>query len=169
MEYVVIGKIINIRGLKGELKVKNYSDFAKQRYKKGSKVIFLNENNGQSKEFVIKEHHEVAPFDFIMVEGIDSVDVANLYRDWIIQVPTEELPSLDSDSYYFYQLENCQVFDEQHQLIGTVSQIEGNPAQNYLRIKTYNKDVLVPFVKAFIKKVDIEKKEITIQKMEGLL
>ena len=38
MEYVVIGKIVNTFGIKGELKVYSYTDFVKERFKKGSKV-----------------------------------------------------------------------------------------------------------------------------------
>ena len=36
MEYISIGKITNTHGLKGTLKVKSFTDFKEDRYKKGS-------------------------------------------------------------------------------------------------------------------------------------
>ena len=39
---VVLGRIINVRGLKGELKIDLSTEFVKKRFKKGEKVI-LNE------------------------------------------------------------------------------------------------------------------------------
>ena len=39
MDKLVIGKIINTRGLKGEVKVANYSSFIKDRYKVGNEVF----------------------------------------------------------------------------------------------------------------------------------
>ena len=43
MDKLVIGKIINTRGLKGEVKVNNYSSFVKNRYKVGN-IVYLSNN-----------------------------------------------------------------------------------------------------------------------------
>ena len=39
MEYLRIGVIINTFGLKGELKIKSFSDFDDERYQKGNEVL----------------------------------------------------------------------------------------------------------------------------------
>ena len=36
MELITIGKIVNTHGLNGALKVKSFTDFKEQRYKKGT-------------------------------------------------------------------------------------------------------------------------------------
>ena len=53
MEHVVIGKIVNTRGLKGELKVVNFSDFIESRYKKGNEInIFCEASKEYFKETI---------------------------------------------------------------------------------------------------------------------
>ena len=45
MNKVIVGKIVNTCGLKGEVKVINSSDFIKERYKKNNTLIVSNEEN----------------------------------------------------------------------------------------------------------------------------
>ena len=64
----------------------------------------------------------------------------------------------------------CNVYDEEDNLIGKVKDIEEYASYQTLRIsRNKDKDVLVPFVKAFIKNVDLENKKIVIHVLEGLL
>ena len=54
--------------------------------------------------------------------------------------------------------------------IGKVKKVESYASYDTLRIeRENNKDVLVPFVKAFIKEVNIEERKITINVIDGLL
>ena len=55
------------------------------------------------------------------------------------------------------------------QSIGVVKAIEEYNSYATLRVKTNGKDVLIPFVKAFILSVSLEEKHITVKFIEGLL
>ena len=55
------------------------------------------------------------------------------------------------------------------QSIGVVKAIEEYSSYATLRVKTSGKDVLIPFVKAFILSVSLEDKHITVKFIEGLL
>ena len=55
------------------------------------------------------------------------------------------------------------------QKIGVVKAIEEYTSYATLRVKTNEKDVLIPFVQAFIKSVSLEEKQIIINYIEGLL
>jgi 16S rRNA processing protein RimM len=68
---------------------------------------------------------------------------------------------------YVYQLKECSVYDEQDQLIGPVTEVIEN-TQLILRVKTKERDILIPYVPVFIKAVDTDLKKITIKWMEGL-
>ena len=41
MKYIKIGKIVNTFGIKGELKIKSFTDFDEERFSKGNKVYIL--------------------------------------------------------------------------------------------------------------------------------
>ena len=62
-----------------------------------------------------------------------------------------------------------EVILEDKSVIGKVIKVEEYPAQSTLRVKTNNKEILIPFVNAFIKKVDIKNKTITVRLIEGML
>ena len=67
-------------------------------------------------------------------------------------------------------LVGCKVLDEKGQELGVVKEVEEFPAQLTLRVKRAGKeDFFVPFVKAFIRRVDINKKEIEINVIGGML
>ena len=82
----------------------------------------------------------------------------------------EEQPKLKKDTYYFSELIGCKVIDQNSNVIGEVIKIEEYSANQTLRIRLENgKDLLLPFMKAFIKKVDIENKEVHCHLIEGML
>ncbi|MBM9832520.1 ribosome maturation factor RimM, partial [Enterococcus faecalis] len=45
MNYFNVGKIVNTQGLQGELRVLSVTDFAEDRFKKGSKLSIFNDKD----------------------------------------------------------------------------------------------------------------------------
>ena len=63
MEYISIGKITNTHGLKGTLKVKSFTDFKEDRYKKGS-LLYISFKD----EFIpvtVTQHRFVKTLDYL--------------------------------------------------------------------------------------------------------
>ena len=83
MDKLVIGKIINTRGLKGEVKVNNYSSFVKNRYKVGN-IVYLSNNEIDFIEKTIAKFSCNKGFVYLCFEGVNDIDSANLYRDYNI-------------------------------------------------------------------------------------
>ena len=70
------------------------------------------------------------------------------------------------------QLYPCPTYyqDEKKNILGIVKNVEEFPAQITLRVSRKNgKDFFVPFIKQFIKNVDIRNKQIEIVVLEGML
>lgn len=168
MARVKLGTIINVRGLKGEVKVNSSTSFAKERYQKGNKVYLINKETNDEKVVTVIKGSTVGPFNFVMFEEITTVEQANLFRGYDIEIETDNFTKLDNDSFYFFELVGCKVYDEDNNLVGEVSEVLDNTAQDIIRVKTDKTDILVPFIKVFIKDVDIENKKIIIHMMEGL-
>ena len=108
-------------------------------------------------------------FDFVKLEEITSPEQAESYKGYEVQVE-KDYKNMEKDTYYFVDIVGCKVYDEDDTLLGEVSQVEEFPAQLTLRVKRKGQpDFLVPFVKAFIRSVDINKKKIVINVIGGLL
>jgi len=167
MDRVSLGEIINVRGLKGEVKIQSTSSFSKTRYVKGNKVILFNPQTKDERIVTVVSFSRVSTFDYVKFEEIIDCDSANKYRGYEVQIETTDLPIL-KDQYYFYQLLNLEVIDQNDNKLGKVIKVEEYPSSCVLRVKG-SKEFLIPFVKEFIKEVNLNEKYIKINNMEGLI
>lgn len=164
-EYLVIGKIIKVVGLKGELRVFPSTDFSFDRFKK-NKIIYIGEDK---KEYKIKTARNVENLPVISFENYEDINLVEDLKGQIIYIK-KNIKDLPRDTYYFSDLIGCEIIDENNNSIGKVIKVEDYPAQRTLRVKTaQNKNILIPFVNAFIIKVDIENKKINVKLIEGML
>lgn len=170
MEFVTLGQVVNVRGLKGELKIMSLTDFSAQRYKKGKVITLHNEDTNHEIKMTVKSFFKTGNLDFVQFEELNDVDQARNYLGYYLKIPVSELKKLDKDSFYYHQLLECNVFVGT-KLIGIVYKIDDLGAQQIIRIKPHigGKDILVPFVKHFLELVDVEAKKIVIRNVEGLI
>ena len=170
MEYVTLGQVVNVRGLKGELKILSLTDFSAQRYKKGKTIILHNETSDHQVSFKVKSFFKTGNLDYVQFEELTDIEPAKAYIGYYLKVPVSELKDLGPNSFYYHQLIGCSVFVGT-KLIGMVNKIDDIGAQQILRIKPHvdGKDILVPFVEHFLEKVDVSNKKIIIRNVEGLL
>ena len=169
MEYLLLGYIIDSFSLDGTFKVLSKTDFADIRYQKGNTVFFYNAKTKERLPMTVSGYRSNGQFDFVKVEEINSPEQAQEYKGFEIQAE-KDYKNMEKDTYYFVDIVGCEVLDENGQVLGIVSQVEEFPAQLTLRVKRKGQsDFLVPFVKAFIKNVDILNKKIVINVIGGLL
>lgn len=164
MEYVFLGKIVNTFGIRGELKIQYATDFIAERFKKGSKVYV-----GPNKlEFVVKSYKLHKGFLLVLFEDNEDINLVEKYKGLSIYKAKDDVKPLKKGDYYFSDLYNLDVYVDD-ELVGKVINVEEGISSNYLRVLHDNKESLVPFVKAFIKNVDLQNNRIDINNIEGLL
>ncbi len=167
MELVLLGKITKIRGIKGEFKILSSTYFSDLRYKKG-KTIYLGINEDNLEKFTVKSHFKKENFDYVCVEEVADTTTAEKYINYNVYAEKNDI-QLEKDTYFFGDLENCRVFDEEDNELGFVSEVIEYPAQVTL-IVTENdgKKFQVPFIEDFLVDIDIENKKIIIHLVEGM-
>ena len=90
-------------------------------------------------------------------------------KGYEIQVKKDQ-KDLNEGEFFYSDLRGCKIVDENNVLLGIVKEVEEFPAQITLRVKREKQnDFFVPFIKNFIKTVNITNKVIVIYVMEGLL
>lgn len=159
-----IGKIANTHGIKGEVKIYNLSDF--NRFFVGAKVYVI--INQEKKEFTIERARPQGPMFIVKFKEYHNInDVLYLKGQ---EVYTDESPDdqLEEDDYHFDMLLDKDVYTDTNQYVGKVISLVPVPQGHLLEIEKENhKKVLIPFVSAFISKVDEDK--IIITPIEGLI
>jgi len=166
-KYILIGKIIRAHGLKGELKVLALSDQPENFYeysrfalvaKDGRMTSLLNLINVriQGKHVIIK------------LDTIDTKNEADLTAGMGLLLPSEDLPELTEDSYYFRELlgRPVRVLDTE-QIVGTIDSIFSNGAHDIMVVRKGEQEFLIPLIEEII--VSRSPEEIVIAPPPGLL
>lgn len=164
MEKILIGKITSAVGLKGEVKVYNYSDSAE--IYKNTEVIYAGAELRKVQGVRMQKNMVV-----LKLEGIDNRDQAEKARGTEIFVTEEDLPELPEGQYYIRDLIGMTVIDsEGGEEIGTVEDVIQNTAQDIFDIKTpEGKQVLIPKVPEFIVDINLENRTVKVKLIEGMM
>lgn len=160
MKLLKVGKIVNTFGIKGELKVLSDSDFVNERFKVGNTIYVDKITPLTISAFRIHKDNVL-----IKVNNINDINDVEHYKNLEVYVDQDTVQQLDDD-FYLFQLENLDVY-EGNQQIGKVIEVF-KPAQTILRIKLDDREIMLPFVDAFIERVDLDLKRVYITMIEGL-
>ena len=168
MDYLRLGKVIDAFSLDGTLKILSSSYFSEKRYQKGNNVYLVSPNN-ERLLYTVEAYRNQKDIDFVKLKEITSKEEALERKGWFVEV-SKDTSVLSKGDYYFSDLEECEVYDENNKRLGKVKKVEEFPAQITLRVaRDFNRDFFVPFIKEFIVSTDIENKKIVIKVMEGML
>lgn len=170
-KYLTVGYIIKTRGLKGVIKVKSTSYFAKARYKKGNKLYLYNEKDNTRIEVTASTYSNEGEFDYVSFEEYKDINLVEKFISYQIQVNRDEIKPLPKNTYYHSDLINLNCYDEDNNLFGVIIKVEEFTAQPSFRIQLTNstKTILIPFVDFYVKKIDLENQKIIFHLIPGLL
>ena len=80
----------------------------------------------------------------------------------------DDLPKAEDGTYFSFDLEGCTVYKEEEP-IGTVIKVLDHGSTSLLHVDRNGKEVLIPFAKAYLQRVDTAGKRIDVDLPEGLL
>lgn len=163
MDYVYIGDIVNTHGIKGELRI--ISDF---KYKNQVFTPNFNIYIGNKKElFTIESYRTHKNYDMVCLKGLNDINDVLIYKGEPVYVRRD---SLNIDTYLDEDLIGMEVLDkDKSNILGRVKELLHSKAYDLIVVTKDDKDYLVPNIKEFILNVDLDKKQITINNIKGLI
>lgn len=166
MEYTIVGKIINTHGIRGEVKVFPLTNNM-------DRFDFLNHAYiGEEKLRVdLEKTRYVKGFPLLKFRDYDSINDIEKFKNQYLYVDEEEKIQLPQDSFFIHELINSKVYDEKRKLIGSLTEVLQGPGNDVYIIwnEEKKKDYLIPGIKEFVISVDIDKKEIIVRPIEGMI
>lgn len=167
MKLLLIGKIANTRGLKGDLKVISDTDFKEQRYDKNNKVYIKTESGYDIVQ--IERYTPYKGYDLFHFKGLNDINLVEKYKGKELFVEAKAIKIENDNEYHIDQIVGLEVFLNDTKK-GIVKAIREFPQGDYLVVELENsKTVLVPFRDEFVIDVDLTQRKIQIVEMEGLI
>ena len=157
-----VGKIVNTFGIKGEVKVTLYTEDISNF--KTKRRVYVN-----AKEMQVENSRLQKNMLILKLKGIDNMNDAENLRGSIIKV-NKSKNDLPEGTYYIADLIGLDVYTEEGNLLGKVTDIYNTGANDIYTVKTQDgKEVLLPAIKDVIKQVDIQNKKIIVHILKGLI
>ena len=162
LHIATLGKTV---GIKGDMKLHIKSDFPEQ-FKTGASFLI-------NKKDTITLSDVNLDRGIVKINNITNPEDAKRFTNaklFTTQEATRENCHLDEGEYFFFDLEDCDVYEDS-KLLGRVKEVERITVSNYLSIVTdgalveqgFAKSFLVPFMEPFKVSVDIEAKRIELR------
>lgn len=163
--YLEVGKIVSLHGIAGEVKVYPWCDSPKVLAK--IKKLWFDAEGKQPVDVVCRTQNTMA---LCKIKGIDTPEQARTLINKVLYADRGDI-SLEEGRYFIEDLVGLKVIDaDKGEAVGEVEDVLPAAASDIYSIRMNSGEVrLVPAVKQFVKSVDIEKREIVITPIAGLL
>ena len=165
-----VGRFLKAHGLKGAIKLELYTDSPNERFVPGA-VLELQvpeESPWFGKTVTVSELKWFNSSPVLFLKDVaDRTQAESLIKAILLVEQPLDVSPQEPDAWYDHQLAGLKVLRDGVE-IGTLLRVEHMPAQDLLVIKTAETEVLLPFVKAFVPKVDIQAGVIEVTPPGGL-
>ncbi|MDY0075150.1 MAG: ribosome maturation factor RimM [Acholeplasmataceae bacterium] len=164
MNTYLVGHITNTHGIRGEVKIYNYSDFNRFFVGAALYVEFL----GVKQELIIEKVRQQNHLFIVKFKGFDNINDILKFKGLDLYTNQDPTDELREDDYHYHDLIGKACYTSEGSYIGLVQSVVDVPQGHLLEVmKSDQKKVLIPFIKAFVK--DVLDDKIIITPIEGLL
>jgi 16S rRNA processing protein RimM len=165
-DLLLIGRVIRPHGLKGRVRIESYAESEETFLTAGE--VFLDGPSGQTVKHRIVSVTPSNKWFLLKLEGLDSREQAETYRDRNLYIRKERL-SRQSDEYFRFELIGLPVYLETGRQLGVISHIVPAPGHDIYVVQEGEKEILIPAVREVIAEVDLENGKVVITGREDLL
>ena len=160
MNYLYIGKLVNTHGIKGEVRILSNFRHKDKVFVKGFKFYV----GKDKKEYVVETYRKHKNFDMVVFKDNYDINLIEHLKGSFVYINKDEL-KLDKNKFLSVDLIGFDVIIND-KTIGVIEDTLDTPANEVLVL---DNNVMIPYVDAFIKKVDIENKKVFVNDVKGLL
>ena len=158
MKRLLIGEVLKPQGIRGELKVKAFTDSPDDIKAFGTVYI----DNLPYKILSFRVGGDGAAY--IGLRGIPDRNAAELFRGKILEGNREDAPELNEGQYYIIDILGLRCETEEGELLGIVKNIS-NLSSDVYTIEKDGKEILFPAIKGVVLSVDVAE----IEKKTGVV
>lgn len=155
---LLVGEVARPQGIRGELKVKPYTDDA-SRFLDIRTVLT---DDGRTVQ--VLSARVQGDLVYLRLEGVSDRNEAERWRGRKLYVRREDAVPLGPDQWFIADLLDCRVEDDAGTPLGRLTDVLQNGAVDVFVITSEKGDTLVPARKALIERVDIDAGVIVVRR-----
>jgi 16S rRNA processing protein RimM len=165
--YVLIGKIVGVHGIKGTNKFKSYAESLTVFYP-GQSILICDSRNRETRiELNWVKSHTRTPL--ISLKGVTDREDAEALIGAELFIPETELPQLEEDTYYWFELIGMEVYTDEGDYLGLITSIFATGSNDVYVVKDDKQEVLIPALESVVLDIDLELKRMRVDLPEGLV
>ena len=160
---VLLGVVIGAQGLKGEVKVKAFTETPQKLAAYGP----LHTKDGKS--FRVKSVRENKDAAVVALEGVDDRDAAEMLKGAELFIPRSALPQTDAGEFYHADLVGLRAEDTEGRAMGTVRALHNFGAGDVIElVRDDGDEVFLPFTREVAQEIDMDGGRIVIAAPEEI-
>lgn len=162
MDYFELGQVLKSQGIKGEVKLRPYTDDL-ERF--GALCHVYLKKGGAYQKHSVQRARVYKEFAFLKIEGIDDRNAAEELRGQSIYIDREHAAPLPEGAYYIADLIGLRVEEEGGEVVGVVEDIiKIAGGMDVYQVKTEKGNILFPAAPGVIVQKDIQAGRMVVDK-----
>ncbi|ANY08263.1 ribosome maturation factor RimM [Pseudonocardia sp. HH130630-07] len=168
---VLVGVVVRVHGLRGEVVVEPRTDEPRERFATGSVLHGRHRRAPGPGPLVVAAARAHSGRWLVLFEGVSDRDAAEALRGVQLVLPTAELAEPDdAEEFHVHQLTGLRVELTDGTPAGTVRDVVHGPGGSLLVVaRPAGHEAMVPFVAAIVPEVDVAGGRIVLDPPDGLL
>lgn len=166
-DYILIGKVVGVHGVKGKIKVFPYTESPDTF--KALNAVWLRDRSGVYQKFGVESASVGKKLVLLGLSGVDSCTAAESLIDSEVHCPKERLKKLSANEYYWYQIIGLTVQLQNGTTLGRITAIVPTGSNDVYVVKDGSREYLIPAIEDVVVNIDLSNKVMTIRLLENLL
>jgi 16S rRNA processing protein RimM len=161
-----IGRIAGVHGIKGNLRVKTYTEISTF-FSTGRKLIIQDKSGGMN-VFEVAWAEPYKQGIRLNLKGVADRTSAEMLVGLDIFMDQDELPDLEEGSYYWADLIGMTVWTTDNMMIGHIDSIIETGANDVYVVRQNQEEILIPAIESVVVEIDVKNKAMKVNLPEGL-
>lgn len=163
---IVFGRVVGVHGVRGALRVRPENAQSDVRE---LERVFAGQREAPL-EYRVRSTARAGRGSLKMeLEGIDTIEQAQVLRGLELFVAVEDLPPAAENEFYYFQVIGLEVTTTDGQPLGRIDEVFFNGSTDVWVVRDGAGEVLIPVIDDVVRTIDLEQGRVTIKAIPGLL
>jgi len=162
--YLIIGRVLKPWSYRGEMKMEILTDFP-QRFASLHQVFI----GDDAKPFSVERAHLHGKYVLLKLKDVDSTEAADKLRDQLVQVARADAVQLPKGQHFIHELIGLRVVTTEGETLGVIEEILDTRANDVYVVRNETREILIPATEEIVKEIAVERGEMVVKLIEGLL